>query len=55
MDQYHKWMRRAVIVLLVMNMSSLYSNWRLISQLRAFHTTPAEEVRHAADAALQAQ
>lgn len=54
MVQFDKWMRRAIVVLVVLNLSSLYSNWRLVQSLRA-PLPHVEEISHAAESALQAE
>lgn len=53
MDPFRKWMTRAIVVLVVLNATSLYSNWRLVKHLRS--PTPTVEIQNAADAALQAK
>lgn len=55
MDPYRKWTSRALVVLVVMNVSLLYANWRLIYQLRSHDTPRVQEVRNAANDALRSQ
>lgn len=53
MDQHRKWVTRFAIIMVVMNLSVLYSNWRVIRVVKESTPISCLQVKNEIDAKLQ--